>query len=174
MGAVEHLKTLCCLGLKPESAMLAVTPLLDEIIPHGWTRIWRMAPDATCTRGYGEHPETGLIFRERLWTFAKDPSSPVSLLFGPALITRFENTIAVQGTTHELAPTFTAASAHGPIKMMPTAILASMGTKHLNIHFCFIRDLSFTSDRGTQPRLQLFGDIARNDWLETAPSSAES
>jgi DNA-binding CsgD family transcriptional regulator len=84
MGAVEHLKTLCCLGLKPESAMIAVTPLLHEIIPHGWTRIWQMAPDATCIRGYGEHPETGVIFRERLWTFAKDPSSPVSLLFGPA------------------------------------------------------------------------------------------
>jgi DNA-binding CsgD family transcriptional regulator len=84
MGAVEHLKTLCCLGLKPESAMVAVTPLLHEIIPHGSTRIWRMAPDATCIGGYGEHPETGVIFRERLWTFAKDPSSPVSLLFGPA------------------------------------------------------------------------------------------
>ena len=39
MGAVEHLKTLCCLGLKPESAMIAVTPLLHEIIPHGWTRL---------------------------------------------------------------------------------------------------------------------------------------
>jgi len=84
VGAVEHLKTLCCLGLKPESAMIAVTPLLHEIIPHGWTRIWRMAPDAKCIRGYGEHPETGVIFGERLWTFANDPSSPVSLLFGPA------------------------------------------------------------------------------------------
>jgi hypothetical protein len=39
MGAVEHLKTLCCLGLKPESAMIAVTPLLHEIIPHGWIRM---------------------------------------------------------------------------------------------------------------------------------------
>jgi hypothetical protein len=38
MGAVEHLKTLCCLGLPAESAMIAVTPLLHEIIPHGWTR----------------------------------------------------------------------------------------------------------------------------------------
>jgi hypothetical protein len=28
MGTVEHLKTLSCLGLKPESAMIAVTPLL--------------------------------------------------------------------------------------------------------------------------------------------------
>jgi hypothetical protein len=39
MGAVEHLKTLCCLGLPPESAMIAVTPLLHEIIPHGG-RAW--------------------------------------------------------------------------------------------------------------------------------------
>ncbi len=39
MGAVEHLKTLCCLGLPPESAMVAVTPLLHEIIPHGWSRL---------------------------------------------------------------------------------------------------------------------------------------
>jgi hypothetical protein len=31
MGPVEHLKTLCCLGLKPESAMVAVTPVLHEI-----------------------------------------------------------------------------------------------------------------------------------------------
>jgi hypothetical protein len=37
MGAVEHLKTLCCLGLPPESAMIAVAPVLHEIIPHGWT-----------------------------------------------------------------------------------------------------------------------------------------
>jgi hypothetical protein len=39
MGAVEHLKTLCCLGLKPESAMIAVTPLLHEIIPHSSARL---------------------------------------------------------------------------------------------------------------------------------------
>jgi hypothetical protein len=43
VGAVEHLKTLCCLGLEPESAMIAVTPLLHEIIPHGWTRLPRSA-----------------------------------------------------------------------------------------------------------------------------------
>ncbi len=40
MGAVEHLKTLCCLGLPPESAMVAVTPLLHEIVPHGWSRFF--------------------------------------------------------------------------------------------------------------------------------------
>jgi hypothetical protein len=47
MGAVEHLKTLCCLGLKPESAMIAVTPLLHEIIPHGWSRMGLYESDAT-------------------------------------------------------------------------------------------------------------------------------
>jgi transposase len=31
MGAVEHLETLCCLGLPPASAMLAVTPVLHEM-----------------------------------------------------------------------------------------------------------------------------------------------
>ena len=39
MGTVEHLKTLCCLGLPPESAMVAVVPVLHEIIPHGWSRL---------------------------------------------------------------------------------------------------------------------------------------
>jgi hypothetical protein len=39
MGAVDHLKTLCCLGLPPESAMIAEIPLLLQIIPHGWSRM---------------------------------------------------------------------------------------------------------------------------------------
>src|SRR5437660_12807862 len=56
MGAVEHLKTLCCLGLKPESAVIAVTPLLHQIIPHGWTRMAFVEPDATLSHGYAENP----------------------------------------------------------------------------------------------------------------------
>jgi hypothetical protein len=79
MGAVEHLKTLCCLGLPPESAMVAVVPLLHEIIPHGWTRGALLEPDATIGTGYSEHPATGAIFRERFWRFTNDRSSPVSL-----------------------------------------------------------------------------------------------
>jgi len=57
MGAVEHLKTLCCLGLKPESAMIAVTPLLHEIIPHGWLRMGLYESDATMRSAYAENPE---------------------------------------------------------------------------------------------------------------------
>jgi DNA-binding CsgD family transcriptional regulator len=79
MGAFEHLKTLCCLGLKPESAMIAVTPLLHAIIPQGWTRMALLKPDATIASGYAEHPGAGAIYRERLWRFVDDPSSPMSL-----------------------------------------------------------------------------------------------
>ena len=79
MGAVEHLKTLCCLGLKPESAMVAVVPLLHEIIPHGWTRLGLLALDATVTDAYSEHPGCEALFRERLWRFRDDPSALISL-----------------------------------------------------------------------------------------------
>src|SRR5215471_14818829 len=47
MGAFEHLKTLCCLGLPAESAMIAVTPLLHEIIPHGAIRTILFESDAS-------------------------------------------------------------------------------------------------------------------------------
>ncbi len=79
MGAVEHLKTLCCLGLPPESAMIAVTPLLHEIIPHGWTRLGLVAPDATITALYAEHPAAAALARERLWTHFNDPTGVLSL-----------------------------------------------------------------------------------------------
>ena len=79
MGAVEHLETLCCLGLKPESAMIAVTPLLHEIVPHGWTRMALMEPDTTMSRGYSENPEAGPVLRERMWRFMDDPTSPWSM-----------------------------------------------------------------------------------------------
>ncbi|MGA7385726.1 MAG: hypothetical protein WBW81_13850, partial [Methylocella sp.] len=75
MGAVEHLKTLCCLGLPPESAMIAVTPLLHEIIPHGWTRMALIEPDATIGTGYAENPASAAIFREHVWRFMGDPSA---------------------------------------------------------------------------------------------------
>jgi DNA-binding CsgD family transcriptional regulator len=79
MGAVEHLKTLCCLGLPPESAMVAVVPVLHEIIPHDGSRLALVAPDATITRGYSENPSTGALLRERLWQYMDDPSALMSL-----------------------------------------------------------------------------------------------
>ena len=80
MGAVEHLKTLWCLGLPPESVMIAVTPLLHEIIPHGWSRIALLEPDATIGSFYSDKPAAAAVFRDRMWRwFIDDPSSPMSL-----------------------------------------------------------------------------------------------
>jgi hypothetical protein len=82
MGAVEHLKTLCCLGLKPESAMIAVTPLLHEIIPHGWSRMGLYESDATMTSAHAENPEW-MLYCERFWGFLNDPSG----IFGSLYLT---------------------------------------------------------------------------------------
>jgi hypothetical protein len=79
LGAVEHLKTLCCLGLSPESAMIAVTPLLHEIIPHGATRSILFEPDATAYAAYAENPKTLETWQENAWRFVNDPTSPMSL-----------------------------------------------------------------------------------------------
>lgn len=78
MGAVDHFKTLCCLGLKPESAMIALAPVLHEIIPHGWSRWALLEPDATIGTSYSENPGTSL-YRDRMWRFMDDPTSPMSL-----------------------------------------------------------------------------------------------
>jgi len=82
MGAVEHLKTLCCLGLKPESAMIAVAPLLHEIIPLGWSRMGFFESDATCTSSYAENREMAL-YRERFWELLNDPSNIIGSLYRP-------------------------------------------------------------------------------------------
>jgi hypothetical protein len=69
MGAVEHLKTLCCLRLPPESAMIAVVPLLHEIVPHGSSRFCLFGPDVAITSIYAENSETLPVFRERFIEF---------------------------------------------------------------------------------------------------------
>jgi hypothetical protein len=79
MGAVEHLKTLCCLGLPAESAIVGVTPLLHEIIPHGATRTILFESDATVHSGYTENPGTVAIWLANAWRFVNDPTSPMSL-----------------------------------------------------------------------------------------------
>jgi DNA-binding CsgD family transcriptional regulator len=59
--------------------MIAVAPLLHEIIPHGWSRLGLLAPDATITGRYAENPATAAVFREHLWRFMDDPTSLASL-----------------------------------------------------------------------------------------------
>jgi hypothetical protein len=82
MGAVEHLKTLCCLGLSPESTMIAVTPLLHEIIPHGWTRMAFIEPDATLSHGYSENPAMALQL-ERFLDLLHDPANIIGSIYLP-------------------------------------------------------------------------------------------
>jgi hypothetical protein len=82
MGAVEHLKTLCCLGLPPESAIVAVTPLLHEIIPHGWSRTCLYESDATIGSIYAENP-AAVLYNEPFWEFLYDPSNIVGSLYLP-------------------------------------------------------------------------------------------
>jgi DNA-binding CsgD family transcriptional regulator len=97
MGAVEHLKTLCCLGLPPESAMVAVTPVLHEIIPHGWSRWMLLASDATITGGYAENPAAVALYRERLWRFWEDSASPVPLWRAAFHVVGIGWSLAMQG-----------------------------------------------------------------------------
>jgi hypothetical protein len=82
MGAVEHLKTLCCLGLKPESAMIAVAPVLHEIIPHGWSRMGLYESDATMRSAYAENPQM-LLYNEHFWGLLNDPSGIIGSLYLP-------------------------------------------------------------------------------------------
>jgi hypothetical protein len=82
MGAVEHLKTLCCLGLPPESAMIAVTPLLHECIPHGWSRMGLYESDATMRSAHAENPEM-VHYNERFWGLLNDPSGIIGSLYLP-------------------------------------------------------------------------------------------
>jgi hypothetical protein len=97
VGAVEHLKSLCCLGLKPESAMIALTPVLHEIIPHGWTRWILLGADATIGHKYAEHPGAEPLYNERLWRFLNDPSSIGSLYLPAFKATRIGWALHLQG-----------------------------------------------------------------------------
>lgn len=98
MGAVEHLKTLSCLGLPPEAAMIAITPLLHEIIPHGWARMGLFEPDATIVGGYAEHPGTGPLFRENLHRFMNDAESPGASFPSAFKATAIGHTLHLQGS----------------------------------------------------------------------------
>ena len=97
MGVAEHLKTLCCLGLPPESATIAVSSLLHELLPHGWSRIALLEPDATIGSCYPENPAAATIFRERMWRFIDDPLSPASLWMSAFRANAIGWTLPLQG-----------------------------------------------------------------------------
>ncbi len=60
--------------------MIAVTPLLHEIIPHGWSRFWLFDHDVSFTSCYAENPAALPVGRERFLAFMDDPTSIASLM----------------------------------------------------------------------------------------------
>lgn len=60
--------------------MIAIGPLLHEIIPHGWHRIALMNPDCSIIAAYAENADAYAIFRERLWKYLDDPKALVSVV----------------------------------------------------------------------------------------------
>ena len=60
--------------------MIAVVPLLHEIVPNGWTRMALLEPDATMGRGYSENPAMG-FYVDRFWELANDPSGIVGSMY---------------------------------------------------------------------------------------------
>ncbi len=64
MRAVEHLKALCCLGLPPESATIALTPLLHEIVPHDGMRFGVLAHVARPPGGVPDRSDSVAPYRQ--------------------------------------------------------------------------------------------------------------
>jgi hypothetical protein len=59
--------------------MIAVTPLLHEIIPHGWSREWLCHADGSVGSTYAENPGTAALYREHMRSLMNDPSGILSL-----------------------------------------------------------------------------------------------
>jgi hypothetical protein len=56
--------------------MIAVTPLLHEIIPHGWTRMAFIEPEATLSHGYTENPAMALHLERFLELLHEGDTTP--------------------------------------------------------------------------------------------------
>ncbi|HEY0494080.1 MAG TPA: hypothetical protein VGD57_11545 [Candidatus Dormibacteraeota bacterium] len=78
-NAVEHLKTLCCLGLPAESALVALASAIRDVVPAEWTRIGLHDHKLRPHIGYAEHPEFLPVFLDSFEEFIGDPNS---LLYG--------------------------------------------------------------------------------------------
>jgi hypothetical protein len=54
--AVGHFKTLCCLGLPKQAAMIAIAGALHDVIPSDWNRIGLFDEHGNPGAGFAEHP----------------------------------------------------------------------------------------------------------------------
>jgi DNA-binding CsgD family transcriptional regulator len=77
--AAAHLRTLSCLGLPPEAALVELAPLLREIVPADHVRIGLLDENDMPIMGYAEHPDfIALFFKTFDWVLS-DPTSPAHI-----------------------------------------------------------------------------------------------
>lgn len=84
MSAVEHFKTLCCLGLPPQPAMIALSAAVREVIPAAWTRMVLYDEQGAVTTAYAEHGDFTALAIERYPHFAETEPSSIAALMLPA------------------------------------------------------------------------------------------
>lgn len=81
---LQHFTTLCCLGLAPEAALMAIAAGLRDVIPSSWTRICLHDKHGAVTLGYAEHGAFPAVFVERFAHIAKTHPSSIAALLVPA------------------------------------------------------------------------------------------
>jgi DNA-binding CsgD family transcriptional regulator len=81
---VEHFKTLCCLGLPPHQALIAIASGVRDVIPAGWTRIGIFDEHGAITSGYAEHGDFPAIAVSRYPHFMENDPGSIAALMIPA------------------------------------------------------------------------------------------
>ncbi len=82
--AVEHFKTLCCLGLPSEQALIAVAAMVREVIPSSWTRIAIFNARGNITAGFAEHGDFPALAVARYPHFMENDPASIAALMYPA------------------------------------------------------------------------------------------
>lgn len=82
---VEHFTTLCCLGLRPEPALMAIAAGLRDLIPSEWTRIALHDQHGTVTSGYAENGAFPALFAARFAQIAAAEPASIAALRIPAM-----------------------------------------------------------------------------------------
>jgi DNA-binding CsgD family transcriptional regulator len=82
--AVEHFKTLCCLGLPPQNALMAIAAAVRDVIPAAWTRIALFNEQGNVTAGYAEHGDFPAVAVARYPHFMDNEPSSIAALMLPA------------------------------------------------------------------------------------------
>lgn len=82
--AVEHFKTLCCLGLPPQHALMALAAAVRDVIPASWTRIALFNEHGIVTTGYAEHGDFPALAVMRYPHFMESEPASIAALMLPA------------------------------------------------------------------------------------------